>query len=138
MLMRDDMAHQDLGAHVRTMKSSGLLPSVRGQKSWTSRHLKWYTPALDESGRLLSFQHVRLIFQHTTGPAFRAEPLFGDAPTDEEYVGRLTGFMLGTSELFKQFIIAAHRLVAAGLLSLGCKKRKGVRELHDDDSITLR
>jgi hypothetical protein len=64
--------------------------------------------------------------------------LFGDAATDGEYLARLSDFMVGTSDLFNRFMKAAHRLVAAGLLSLGCKKRKGIRELHDDDTVTLR
>jgi hypothetical protein len=64
--------------------------------------------------------------------------LFGDAPTNEEYLARLSDFMLGTSDLFNRFIKASHRLVAAALVTLGCRKRKGVRELHDDDTVTLR
>lgn len=64
--------------------------------------------------------------------------LFGESPTDEEYLARLEAFMLGTSDLFRRFTGAAHRLVAAGFVSLGCKKRRGIRELDSDDSVTLR
>lgn len=63
--------------------------------------------------------------------------LFGVAPSDQEYLARLERFMVGTSGLFTQFMIAAHKLIAAGFVSLGCKKRKGVRNLHDDDTISL-
>lgn len=58
--------------------------------------------------------------------------LFGDAETDEDYLARLEGFMLGVSKLMNQFLVASHRLIAAGIVGLGCRKRRAERPIEPD------
>jgi hypothetical protein len=55
--------------------------------------------------------------------------LFGEAPTDAEYLARLEGFMFAVSGLFTRYLIASHRLIAMGLVQLGCVKRNGDRPI---------
>ena len=50
--------------------------------------------------------------------------LFGDAATNEQYLGRIEAFMMENNELFSRFLSGAHRLVAIGLLEYGCLKRR--------------
>jgi hypothetical protein len=50
--------------------------------------------------------------------------LFGDAPSREEYEARVSDFMDGVTDLLKRFLFSSHRLIAKGLLELGCKKRR--------------
>lgn len=59
--------------------------------------------------------------------------LFGESATDDEYLARLEAFMVGTADLFTRFITAAHTLVAIGFVTLGCKKRRGVRHVEEPD-----
>ena len=48
--------------------------------------------------------------------------LFGDAQTGTEYLHRLEAFMTRNAELLTRFLQASHRLVAIGLVDLGCRK----------------
>jgi hypothetical protein len=74
-----------------------------------------------------------------TGPSFRETYfdvadnavlnfLFGDSASDDEYLRRLSDFMLGVGTLLQRYQMASHRLVAAGLVQLGCKRRSVRRE----------
>lgn len=50
--------------------------------------------------------------------------LFGSAYSDEEYECAVRQFVDDTHAVFSAFTSATHRLVAAGLLALGCKKQR--------------
>jgi hypothetical protein len=49
--------------------------------------------------------------------------LFGDSVSDEEYFARLGAWMNEVSDLLKRFMAATHRLIAIGLVDLGCYQR---------------
>jgi hypothetical protein len=51
--------------------------------------------------------------------------LFGGAVSDEEYSQRLEAFMERVADLHSRFVKASHSLIAAGLVELGCKRRRG-------------
>jgi hypothetical protein len=59
--------------------------------------------------------------------------LFGDAATDDEYVARLSAFMAQVTSFLNKFLSSSHRLIAVGLLQLGCQKRRVERPLPSDD-----
>lgn len=59
--------------------------------------------------------------------------LFGDAPTEKEYVRRLAHFMEELTELANRFMAASHSLLAVALRELGCKKRQSDRPLPPAD-----
>ena len=48
--------------------------------------------------------------------------LLGSPSTDREFMRRFEEFAVGTSELYKRFMIAAHRLIPAALKELGWKR----------------
>ena len=55
--------------------------------------------------------------------------LFGDAVTDKEYVARLSDFMSEVTGFLDWFLTASHRLIAVGLIELGCAKRRVERPI---------
>ena len=50
--------------------------------------------------------------------------LLGSSATDEEYLRKFEEFAVGTSELYKRFMIASHRLIPAALKELGWKRAR--------------
>jgi hypothetical protein len=59
--------------------------------------------------------------------------LFGDSQTDDEYFTRIKVFMDSVSELLFRFMPASHRLIAMGLLQLGCVKKPMQRQAGISD-----
>lgn len=59
--------------------------------------------------------------------------LFGDAGTEQEYLERVTLFLEGTSSLFNRFMRAAHSLIPAVLLQMGCYIKDTPRPLPPTD-----
>lgn len=53
--------------------------------------------------------------------------LFGEAKSDKDYMEQLETFTVGVSSLLTRFLIASHRLIAAGFLELGCRKTRKSR-----------
>jgi hypothetical protein len=49
--------------------------------------------------------------------------LLGPCKSDEEYLARFEELLVGTSELFKQFLQSAHRLIPVALAAMGWRRR---------------
>jgi hypothetical protein len=61
--------------------------------------------------------------------------LFGDGPTGREYLDRIAHFLQAVSALFSRFMQAAHSLIPAALLAMGCyvKPMKRPDPISDDE-----
>jgi hypothetical protein len=57
----------------------------------------------------------------------------GDDVTDAEYIERYSAFTAQLGGLFRALLFASQNLIAAGVIQLGCKRRKFQRPIPDDD-----
>ncbi len=64
------------------------------------------------------FKHGEIYFDLADDALLAA--LFGDAPTEDEYLARVGRLMEQVSLLFKRFMQAAHSLIPAALGQMGC------------------
>jgi hypothetical protein len=55
--------------------------------------------------------------------------LFGDAPSEAEYLDRVANLLERTTDLFNRFMRAAHRLIPAALYEMGCYTKAVARPL---------
>lgn len=129
---------------IRSLRSS-LLARVRNELVFHFDR----EPVASGLQRMPDLDWVILSYAEETGPThgetyFDAADdavlgyLFGDAATDEEYVARLGDFMSEVTDFLDRFLTASHRLIAIGLIELGCEKRRVERPVEPHDESTER
>ena len=62
--------------------------------------------------------------------------LFGDSASEQEYYAKIEAFMGQVTDLLQAYIQSSHRIIAIGLLQLGCKKKPMVRPVYADEPVT--